>query len=373
MRVATMFLVLSVAGLLTLGVVMQYSAVIYGGNQTFLFKQLCWTALGLFFCLMVAIIDYRWLKDWFWLLLGVAVVLLALVLHPDFGTRINGARRWFVYGWFSFQPSECAKLALITFVAWYGDRYRRYMPTFWQGLVIPGLMISSVLGLIFVEPDWGATILLGAVSVVMLLVAGARWKFVVPLLIGAAALLVILLILDPVRSERLRAWFNPEMMKDDAGYQVWQSLLALGSGGLEGLGLGNGRQKLGFLPLHQTDFIFPLIGEELGLVATMGVILVFAVLIVSGVFIAAKARDNFGFLLGSGITFLIGLQAFVNIGVVTNTLPNKGLALPFISYGGSSLLMMLVSVGVLISIARRGGKSQSLMAPVTVESEPMPA
>ncbi len=352
MRAATMVLVLSVASLLTFGMVMLYSAVLYGGDQSFLLKQLCWSALGLFLCLVVALMDYRWLKRWFWLPLIGVTVLLALVLHPEFGSRINGARRWFLFMGVSFQPSECAKLALIVFVAWYGDRYCRHMPSFWRGLVVPGLVICGVLALVFVEPDRGTTILLGGVCVVMLMVAGARWRFVIPPLVGAIILLAISLVLDPVRSQRLKAWFNPEAMKDDAGYQVWLSLLALGSGGVEGLGLGNGRQKLGFLPLQETDFIFSLIGEELGLVAGLGVIGVFIVLVLSGVYIASQARENFGFLLATGITFLIGMQAFINIGVVTNTLPNKGLALPFISYGGSSLLMMLVCVGVLISIAR---------------------
>lgn len=349
-----MFLILSVAGLLTFGMVMLYSAVLYGGNQSFLLKQLCWSGIGIALCMFFAWLDYQWLKRWFWVPLLGATVLLAMVLHPELGTRINGARRWFVFWGVSFQPSECAKLALIIFVAWYGDRYWKYMPTFWRGLFVPGLVVGGFLALIFVEPDRGTTILLAAVTVVMLMAAGARWRFVIPPMIIGVVALGYSLMLDPVRSLRLKAWVNPEAMKDDAGYQVWLSLLALGSGGVEGLGLGNGRQKLGFLPLQETDFIFSLIGEELGLVAAGSVVVVFAVLVLSGVFIAARARDNFGFLLGTGLTFLIGMQAFINIGVVTNTLPNKGLALPFISYGGSSLLMMLVCVGVLISIARAG-------------------
>ena len=371
MRLATMFLILSVAGLLTLGMVMLYSAVIYGEDQTFLFRQLRWTALGVLLGYVASRMDYRWLQDWFWVLLGSGIVLLALVLHPDVGTRLNGARRWIVYEGFSFQPSEYVKLALVVFIAWYGDRYRRHMPAFWRGLFVPGCIVGGVLTLIFVEPDRGTTVLLGAVAAVMLLIAGARWRFVLPPLMVAAALLAVSLQADPVRSQRLKAWVNPEAMKEDAGYQVWQSLLALGAGGWEGLGLGNGRQKLGFLPLHETDFIFSLIGEELGLAATAAVVLAFAVLVVSGIFIAAKARDNFGFLLGSGIVFLIGLQAFINMGVATNTLPNKGLALPFISYGGSSLLMMLISVGVLVSIARRGGEAESLADSVAIEPEPV--
>jgi cell division protein FtsW len=367
MRIATMFLVLSVAGLLTFGMVMLYSSVLYGADQSLLMKQLVWSGLGAVLCVGMALADYRWLKKWYWVPLLGSLVLLALVLHPEYGKRINGARRWFLIAGYSFQPSEVAKLALIIFVAWYGDRYRRFMPTFWRGLALPGLVIGTMLGLIFVEPDRGTTILLAAVSVVMLLAAGAKWKFILPPLFGGAVLLAFSLANDPVRSQRLKAWLNPEAMKDGYGYQVWLSLLALGSGGLEGLGLGNGRQKLGFLPLKESDFIFSIIGEELGLVASLSVILVFAVLIISGVFIAAKARDNFGFLLGTGITFLIGLQAFINIGVVTNTLPNKGLALPFISYGGSSLLIMLVCAGVLISIAR-GSHAEASARPVFGES-----
>ncbi len=354
MRLATMFLIISVAGLLTFGMVMLYSSVLYGGDQSFLIKQLIWSALGLLLCLVAALTDYRLLKTWFWVPLIVSLALLAMVLHPEFGARINGARRWFLIGGYSFQPSELGKLGLIIFVAWYGDRYKRFMPTFWRGLAVPGVVIGVLLGLIFVEPDRGTTVLLAAVSVVMLLVAGARWKFIIPPLIIGATLLAISLMLDPVRSARLKAWLDPEAMKDGAGFQVWLSILALGSGGLEGLGLGNGRQKLGFLPLKESDFIFSVIGEELGLVAGLAVILVFVTLVISAVFITARARDNFGFLLGTGITFLIGLQAFINIGVVTNTLPNKGLALPFISYGGSSLLLMLFCVGVMISIARAG-------------------
>jgi cell division protein FtsW len=154
---------------------------------------------------------------------------------------------------------------------------------------------------------------------------------------------------------RILSWLNPEETKDGAGYQAWQAMIALGSGGVSGLGIGNGRQKLGFVPEHHTDFIFSIIGEEMGLVATLGVIGGFIIFVLCGVYVAWHARDVFGLLLGSGITFLIGMQAFINIGVVTSALPNKGLPLPFISYGGSSLLLMLFAVGVLISIARQGG------------------
>ncbi len=371
MRVATLYLLISVAGLLTFGMVMLYSAVLHASGQNFIFKQICWVTLGVGLGFVVSRLDYRWLQRWCWPLLGFATLLLILVLHPDIGKKLNGARRWFAFGGVSFQPSELAKIALIVFVAWYGERYRRYMPTFWRGLCVPGMVLAGVLGLIFVEPDRGTTVLMGAVTVGMLLVAGVRWVMILPPLLGAGSLLVVSLILDPVRSLRLKAWFNPEAMKDGVGYQSYKSLLALGSGGLDGMGLGNGLQKYGYLPLHQTDFIFSVIGEELGLLGTMGVVLIFVTLILSGMFIALRAKDTFGFLLATGITFLIGLQAFINIGVVTNTLPNKGLALPFISYGGSSLVIMLIAVGLLVSVARYG-KTDPLKEPVNVEPEPVP-
>jgi cell division protein FtsW len=159
---------------------------------------------------------------------------------------------------------------------------------------------------------------------------------------------------DPMRAKRILSWLHPEDHKQGVGFQAWQAQLALGSGGWKGLGLGDGRQKLGFVPEHQTDFIFSIIGEELGLIATLSVVLVFVAFVLAGIVIAWNSRDTFGYLLGAGITLLIGMQAFINIGVVTGVLPNKGLPLPFVSYGGSNLLLMLGCVGVLLSIAAHG-------------------
>jgi len=207
--------------------------------------------------------------------------------------------------------------------------------------------------LIFLEPDWGTALLLATVSSIMLLVAGVRWRhFFPPFMIGAATFMIFLLN-NPVRMKRILSWMNPEQTKEGVGYQAWQATLALGSGGWTGLGLGNGRQKFGYLPEHQTDFILANIGEELGLIATLGVVAAFVVLLICGIYIAWHSRDTFGLLLATGLTFLIALQAFINIGVVTSALPNKGLPLPFISRGGSNLFLMLVCVGLLLSVARR--------------------
>lgn len=362
MRVAVTVLVFCVAALLSLGMVMLYSSSMTQVGAHYLIMQLVWCVLGLGFCLAAAAMDYRWLKKIAWPLLAFAVILLAMVLVPHLyrfthfvdTPRINGARRWFDLRGVRFQPSELAKLALIIVVAWYGDHFQRQLPTFKRGILTPGLFIVPVLGLIFVEPDRGSTILLSCVCGAMLVTGGVRLHYIVPPILLGAAGLAWSLWHDPVRRERILAFLHPEKYKDGVGYQSWQAMIALGSGGWTGLGLGNGRQKLGFVPEHHTDFILSIIGEELGLVATLLVVLTFVILVICGLYIASKARDTFGLLLATGLTLLIGLQAAINIGVVTSALPNKGLPLPFISYGGSNLLAMLTCVGLLLSVARRG-------------------
>jgi cell division protein FtsW len=339
----------------------------------FLRLQLIWLVVGIACFIVAACMDYRRLKKLSPWLLGISVVLLALVFAPLIGHAANGAHRWISRpnGAPLFQPSEPGKLALLLFLAAYIDRYKRQMAEFKKGLVIPGAVIAVVLALIFVEPDRGCTILLAAVCGVMLIVAGARLFY---LLLPAALLaggLAVSLRFDSMRMARIMAWLHPEQNKD-AGYQVREAMIALGSGGWFGLGLGNGRQKLGFVPEHHTDFIFSIIGEELGVVATLAVVLLFIVIVICGIFIARRSCDTFGLLLGTGLTFMIGFQAFINIGVVTGILPNKGMPLPFISYGGSNLVLLLASVGLLISIARFATEAvpQKSSNPFEVAMEP---
>jgi cell division protein FtsW len=373
MRVAVTVLVFCVASLLSLGMVMLYSSSMTQVGAHYLIMQLIWCVLGLGLCFAATVMDYRWLKKIAWPLLAFAAILLAMVLVPHLGRfthyldtpRINGARRWFDLRGIRFQPSEMAKLALIIVVAWYGEHFQRKMPTFKRGILTPGIFIVPVLGLIFVEPDRGSTILLSCVCASMLLLAGVQFRFIIPPILVGAVGLAWSLWHDPVRRERILAFLHPEKYKDTpVGYQSWQAMIALGSGGWTGLGLGNGRQKLGFVPEHHTDFILSIIGEELGLVATLLVVLTFVVFVICGLYIATKARDMFGFLLASGLTILIGLQAAINIGVVSSALPNKGLPLPFISYGGSNLLAMLTCVGLLLSIARQGRVENSAYVPI---------
>jgi cell division protein FtsW len=289
------------------------------------------------------------------LLLGLVYPFPHLPHLPERFINIShGAHRWFsLPGGIRLQPSEFAKIALILALAWYGDRFQRRMHTFKWGIIFPAGIIAAMLSLIFIEPDRGTTILLAAVSLGLLLIAGVDWrKMLIPVPVAIAGLAYSIWH-DPMRMKRIFSWLHPEETKTGVGMQAYQAMIALGSGGWTGLGLGNGRQKLGWVPEHHTDFIFSIIGEELGLVATLLVVVAFVVIALCGIYVALHARDTFGTLLATGITLLISLQAAINIGVVTSALPNKGLALPFISYGGSSLVVMLTCVGILLSIARQ--------------------
>ena len=352
MKAAALTLVACVAALLALGIVMLYSSV----GAHYLVMQLIWGAAGLVLLTLAAALDYRLWKKWSPVLLVVTVVLLALVLDRHFGTRIIGARRWFTLGWMRVQPSELAKLSVIVALAWYCDRFQRRINGWRYGVLFPALILAPVLGLIFVEPDRGTTILLAALSGIILLVAGVRMRCIVLPALAVAALVVCSIARDPIRMRRVEGWLHPQEKKEGAGYQVNQGIIALGAGGWTGLGLGNGRQKRGFLPEHHTDFILPIIGEELGVAATLLVVLLFAGFFFCGLRISWRSSDMFGRLLAFGTTLMITLQAMYNIAVVTGCMPTKGLPLPFISFGGSSLVTSLLGVGVLLNIARHAGE-----------------
>lgn len=352
MKVAVTTLAICVASLLGLGLVMIYSASQAHAGAHLLQMQIVWCALGFVACAVTAIIDYALLKKLAWPVFIGSLVLLGLVFVPRIGHSSHGAYRWISKYGLTFQPSEFAKIALIIMIAWYCDRSQRKMDTFKRGIIFPGIIIASALGLIFIEPDRGTTILLATVSGMMLLVAGVRLHHLLFPALGGGAALAVSILHDPMRMNRIAAWLHPQDHLLDAANQGQHALIALGAGGVTGLGLGNGLQKMGYVSEIQTDFIFANIGEELGLIATLFVVVAFLLIAVCGIFIALRSRDNFGCLLASGVTFLISLQAAINIGVVTSVLPNKGLALPFISSGGSSLLAMLMGVGILLSVAR---------------------
>ena len=268
--------------------------------------------------------------------------------------RLNGSRRWVGWGPATFQPSELGKLAAIFFLAAWFARYEKPHGNVLFGLILPLAIISLPAGLVLGEVDLGTTALIGTTTFVVMFVAGAN-----PLWLGAVSFAVLsaLLVIATQISERmgrLSAFLHPEHFKEDAGLQQMQALIAWGSGGMEGLGLGNGRQKMLYLPYAHTDFIFPIIGEELGLRFSLLVVFLFVMIIVCGIMIALHAKDRFGLLLGCGVVSLLALQAAVNIGVTTSLLPNKGLPLPFISYGGSNLVACMFGIGLLLNIYRQG-------------------
>lgn len=375
MKVAVTTLAFCVTSLLALGLVMLYSASMTQAGAHYLMMQLVWCLAGGALCVTAACLDYQVLKKVVLPLFLFSLVLLVLVMLPlphGLTKKINGAHRWFILPGIRLQPSELAKIALILALAWYGEHFHRRMHEWKKGLLYPMFIAGIMLALIFREPDWGTTCLLASVSLGMLLLAGADWrKMMLPVPVAVAGL-VYFALHDPVRLKRICSWLDPEQTKDGVGYQTYQSVIAFGSGGWTGLGLGNGRQKLGFVPEHHTDFIFSIIGEELGLIATLAVILVFVVLTWCGFYIASRAKDTFGMLLAVGITLLISLQAVINIGVVTGAFPNKGLPLPFISYGGSNMLAMMVCVGLLFSVARQASAAKASVADFVSKSHDNP-
>lgn len=370
MRLSTTILIGSTLALLSLGMLTLYSISPADASFQYLSRQLVAAGLGLVGAMVLSQVHYRRLRSWSWFLLLVAVLSLSLVLA--LGVEVKGARRWFRVGGLQFQPSEFAKLGLLVALAHYGAVHERVMRFWWHGVLVPGMLIGLVAGLVFLEPDWGTAVLLGAVGLVVLLIAGARWTHLaVPVLLGMGGLCG-LLAFNSVRIDRVHAWLHPEVTRQGVGYQAWQAKLALGSGGLTGVGLNASTQKR-FLPEDQTDFIFAIIGEEFGYVGSVVVIGLFLLYFLSGVSIARQAADRFGQLLAAGITFLIGLQALINLGVVSSALPNKGLALPFISSGGSNLVVMLLCTGVLVSVARASDRQAAPDLDMQELGQPQPA
>jgi cell division protein FtsW len=354
-------LIVCVGVLLALGMVSLYSASMTLKGAQLVQQQLLWCGLGLLAAIVCAAMDYRRWRRWAVPLVILAALGLLLVFIPGLGKTIKGARRWIQLGPVNFQPSEFAKLAAIIGLAAYAEFRQRRMSRFKEGLLIPGAFLSVMALLILAGRDYGTTLLFLSVGGIMLLVAGVRWRHVLPIallvLVGFAAAIWN----NDVRRTRVLSFLYPEKYAETIGYQAKQAMLAFGSGGLEGRGLGNGRQKT-FVPEVHTDFVLSTVGEELGLLGSLAVVVAFMVLLICGIAIAERAADPFGMYLAFGLTCLIGLQAFVNIAVVTSLLPNKGLPLPFMSYGGSNLLLMMAAVGILLSVARQGVELESVPA-----------
>jgi cell division protein FtsW len=363
-------LVVVVLALTLLGIAMVYSASgikaldALDDPRYFLGWQSLWAALGLVGLLVATRIDYHRYRVLALPLLVVAIGLLAAVLVPGVGTSVNGASRWLRVGPVGIQPAEFAKLALILYLAfWLGARRDRMERA---GTAIGFVIVTGIIGaLVFAEPDLGTAIVIGAVALAMYFAAGARlWMF------GALAMLSGVLafagaLAHPERVERLMTFIDPWKDPRDAGYQAIQALYGLALGGLSGEGLGAGREKFGFLPFPYTDSIFSILGDELGLIGTLAVILLFLTLAYRGVRIALRAPDAMGALVATGVTTWLVFQAWVNMAVVASLIPMTGITLPFISYGGSSLCVGLIAVGILLNVGR-----QATPAPATVPRAP---
>ena len=359
MRKAPTILVGIVLLLLALGIVMLASAssvkgtAVYKDSNYFLIRQLAWLAVALVAGGVTASVDYRKWQKWWIPVALFSGLFLVLVLVPGIGTEIKGSHRWLRVGSFSAQPSEFSKFAMIIIMSSWMARSGTKPGTFVDGILKPGMLLAPMLGLVFLEPDYGTTALLAVVGAAIMFSGGSPARYLVIGLVAGVLLFGAAVMHNPVRQARIMAFMDPDKYPKQA-FQGQQSEQAFTLGGPWGVGLGESLQKHFYLPEAHTDFILPIIGEELGLAATVLVVVLFAGFLVCGTMISLRAPDNFGRLMGMGFTLMTPVQAVINVGVVTGCLPNKGLALPFISYGGSSLIVSMMMVGALLNIARNG-------------------
>ena len=358
------FLVGAVLILVTIGIVMLAST--SGGlglerhhDPTFFVKrQVVWFILATLVCLITAKLHYFTWRHFAVFIALVSLALLVMTILPEVGVEIKGSRRWLRMGPINFQPSELAKLSMIMLLAWWMARVKHNAVQFGRGLVVPMAMLAVFAGLILAEPDFGTTLLVGLVGFSILFVAGTRFGYLVVSGVGGLVAFLLLVMQNPLRMRRVIAFLNPEKYAQDEAFQLLNAIHAFILGEGAGVGLGQSAQKRFYLPEAHTDFIFAIIGEELGLGASLAVVVLFLTIFCCGLWISFSTQDLFGKLVGFGITMMITLQAVINIGVVTGCLPTKGLALPFISFGGSHLVMSGAMIGILISIARHSGESE---------------
>jgi len=343
--------------LVCLSVVMVYSASAvvamerYQQPYLFLTKQLMWATLGLAFMWLVMRVDYRIYREpvFIWSCLGVVALCLVAVM---FSAPVNNARRWFSVGGLGIQPSELAKLAAIFFIADMLERRMHRINELGYGLLPIGIVVGGLVGLILIEPDFGTAMTLAVIAAVMVFAAGLNYTYVFGTILLGAPLIAAVAMSADYRRRRLLSFLNPWEDPLGDGFQIIQSLIAVGTGGVSGKGLMNGVQKLFYLPEPHTDFIFSVISEELGLIGATLVVICFAVIAWRGLRVALRAPDSFGAFLALGLTTMVAVQAFMNMSVVLSLMPTKGIPLPLVSFGGSSLLINLMGMGILLNVSQ---------------------
>jgi len=359
MRDLRISIMVTVTILMCTGIIMVFSSSgIYalqntGQSAYYLKRHLFFLLVGLCFTIGAMAIDYKILQKHAKPILAFSIFLLGLVLIPGIGHEHNGARRWFHLGMFSFQPSELTKLAMLIYVSDFLSRKQKHIRDFFQGFVPVILVLGAVCLLILKQPDLGTSVFTAVITLLLMFIAGARPLHLGSLILLALPVVYLLIIRVPYRLARILAFLDPWQDSRGIGFQLSQSQIALGSGGILGIGLGHSMQKLFYLPAAHTDFVLSIIGEELGLLGTSAIIILFTLFIWQGARIAKRTEDPFGYFLAAGIVMSIGLQAVINIGVSIGALPTKGLPLPFVSYGGTALIFHMMAVGLLLNISRR--------------------
>ncbi len=356
-------LLFAILMLLVVSVVMVYSAssvvalTTYNDSAFFMKRQLLWVTVGLALMAVTMHLDHRLLSDQRVVIVLVvfSLVLLTATLVPGVGRMVNGSRRWLRLGMLSFQPSEFAKLALVVYMSYYVEKKGSRLRDFVNGMVPAYVVTAIFLAVVVLQPDFGSAMTLAGVVGIMLFAGGANVLHIGGTALAALPLVFVAVVHKAYRWRRITAFLNPWDDQDGAGYQIIQSFLAFGSGGVFGRGLGEGRQKLLFLPERHSDFIYAVIGEELGLIGALAVVTFFLIILWRGVKITLSAGEPFSRNLALGITLLICVQGVINMAVVTGLLPTKGIALPLVSYGGSSLVITMAALGVLLNISREVG------------------
>lgn len=347
-----------VVTLLTIGLIMILSASsirahnLYGDSYHLFKQQLISAIIGIMAMIFFMGIDYHFYQEYAKLFLVFTVIVLGLVLIPGIGIVAGGSRRWLGFGSFRIQPSELAKLGIVFYISQFLAQKKKRLKSFFRGVLPVVIVLGIIFMLILLEPDLGTGITIAVTFFIMLYGAGIKFSHLFFLVGTAFPLFLLFIFSEDYRRERLFAFLNPWSDPLDTGYHIIQSLLALGSGGIFGVGLGNSRQKFLYLPEPGTDFIFAVLGEEFGLIGTLLILMLYFVLAWRGLKIALSVSDMFGSMLAIGLTSMIILQAFINIGVVTASMPVTGITLPFISYGGTSLVIMLSGIGILLNISR---------------------